>query len=367
MSKAKIKDKTKLELSILSGACCERCGIYLYEDFLTKSPTRFAEHAHIIADSDEGPRGDEEYIEYKEGVDNLMLLCSNCHTIIDKNPKEFPVEHLRKLKTEHEERVRQLLSIPKDNKAQVVIYHTRIFQKEVVFNLNAIRSSVVADGFYPLGTFIDISNKSTITDDAKDYYDLHVLDLETNFKYELNKFRENKGKIFLYALAPQPLLIKLGTLLNKTFDVTVKNLSRETGWCWGDDKDKVAFKVNKPNTFNSYNSICLKLSVSDEIVNQRIENVLGEDVDIWEITVPDPKLYKITKENDLRNFSLTVNSVMNEMKNVYGQNKPIHVFPAVSNALAVEFGRCYMPKVYNSLVLYDATGKERKFIKTIEI
>lgn len=137
MSKAKIKDKTKLELSILSGACCERCGIYLYEDFLTKSPTRFAEHAHIIADSDEGPRGDEEYIEYKEGVDNLMLLCSNCHTIIDKNPKEFPVEHLRKLKTEHEERVRQLLSIPKDNKAQVVIYHTRIFQKEVVFNLNA--------------------------------------------------------------------------------------------------------------------------------------------------------------------------------------------------------------------------------------
>ena len=36
MSKAKIKDKVKLELAILSGGCCERCGVYMYEDFLTK-------------------------------------------------------------------------------------------------------------------------------------------------------------------------------------------------------------------------------------------------------------------------------------------------------------------------------------------
>ena len=163
------------------------------------------------------------------------------------------------------------------------------------------------------------------------------------------------------------MLIKLGTLLNKTFDVTVKNLSRETGWCWGDDKVNVSFRVNKPNTPNNSNVICLKLSISDEIVSQRIENVLGKGVDIWEITVPEPNLYKITKESDLSNFSITVNSVMNEIKNIYGQNKSIHVFPAVSNALAVEFGRCYMPKVYNPLVLYDATGKEGVFIKTIEI
>lgn len=367
MSKAKITDKTKLELAILAGGCCERCGIYLYEDFLTKTKTKFAEHAHMIADSDNGPRGDSDYVEYKEGADNLMLLCSNCHTIIDKNPEEFSVECLHQIKTEHEKRVRYLLSIPKDNKAQIVLYNTRIYQKEAIFNLNAIRSSVVADGFYPLGTIIDISNKNNLTDDTKEYYDSHVLDLEENFRYELNKFRENKGKIFLYALAPQPLLIKLGTLLNKSFDVIVKNLSRETGWRWNNGESNVEFLVNKPQIINEANTICLKLNISDEIVDQRIEGIFDDGVDIWEITVPSPNLYKIKNQGDLDKFSIIVNSVMNEIKNVYGQKKLIHVFPAVSNALAVEFGRCYMPKVYNPMILYDATGKEKNFIKTIEI
>ena len=70
--------------------------------------------AHIIGKKEDGPRGDDELpISQRDEYDNLILLCPNCHTTVDKNPHLYPKETIEKWKKEHEESIRYLFVAPK--------------------------------------------------------------------------------------------------------------------------------------------------------------------------------------------------------------------------------------------------------------
>lgn len=99
-----------------AGGFCERPGCptgSLWHELPSGGDAvKLAEVAHIVAASDDGPRGDEE-IATPELVafENLILLCPNCHTIVDRAPKEYSVATLQSWKAAHESRLRALLSI----------------------------------------------------------------------------------------------------------------------------------------------------------------------------------------------------------------------------------------------------------------
>ncbi len=72
------------------------------------SPFLMGEMAHIVARNLGGPRAD-----LQGGADvyaNLILLCPNCHTKVDKAPQKFPVETLHSWKSQHEDWVEKSLS-----------------------------------------------------------------------------------------------------------------------------------------------------------------------------------------------------------------------------------------------------------------
>lgn len=69
-----------------------------------------AERAHIIAHSADGPRGDTQFIGNKNSYNNLILLCPSCHSEVDKNPQNYPVDKLRNIKLQHEQGVSSKLS-----------------------------------------------------------------------------------------------------------------------------------------------------------------------------------------------------------------------------------------------------------------
>jgi len=55
-----------------------------------------------------GPRGKSKVTSAeREDANNHLLLCPNCHTLVDKNPGDWPVERLREIKRQHETRVRE--------------------------------------------------------------------------------------------------------------------------------------------------------------------------------------------------------------------------------------------------------------------
>ncbi len=101
---------TTLRLFSDSAGYCQRpgCPNHLFVDTGTRN-VHVAEMAHIVAASDKGPRADAKVTEADKGLyDNLILLCANCHTTIDKAPADFPDDMIRDWKRQRVERIKAL-------------------------------------------------------------------------------------------------------------------------------------------------------------------------------------------------------------------------------------------------------------------
>lgn len=96
-----------------SGRRCAmpECKIDLLPKIVVDVESNISENAHIIGFSENGPRAEKDIdISDKNLESNLMLVCANCHTIIDKHPDIFTVEKLRKIKNDHENEVLEKLN-----------------------------------------------------------------------------------------------------------------------------------------------------------------------------------------------------------------------------------------------------------------
>ncbi|OCB77160.1 hypothetical protein B0A79_01945 [Flavobacterium piscis] len=113
--KASPNPHTKIKLFADSGGYCQNpgCNINL---FLSIGNTDFhiAEMAHIISAGNSGPRSDLTISKDLKGeFSNLILLCPNCHTKIDKAESEFPEEKILNWKETHSEKIKLIFNIKK--------------------------------------------------------------------------------------------------------------------------------------------------------------------------------------------------------------------------------------------------------------
>jgi hypothetical protein len=92
----------------------------LYVHSVTSEPGNFAEAAHIVAFRSDGPRGNEVRPHDINSFDNLMLLCAECHHLIDTNPENYSVEELRAHKREHEGRIFALTALGPEHRTTVI-------------------------------------------------------------------------------------------------------------------------------------------------------------------------------------------------------------------------------------------------------
>ncbi|WP_328542611.1 hypothetical protein OHT17_32215 [Streptomyces sp. NBC_00371] len=97
-----------------SGGYCgnPKCRVYLFPDDLDVD---FAELAHIIPASPKGPRGvplSDVSAETRAHHSNLILLCANCHTTIDKVPDPYPADILHDWKRQRVEEIQVAIATP---------------------------------------------------------------------------------------------------------------------------------------------------------------------------------------------------------------------------------------------------------------
>jgi hypothetical protein len=71
-----------------------------------------AEMAHVFSASDDGPRSNKRMTkEERGGHSNLILLCANCHTKIDKAENDFPDSLISEWKKGHIEKISNLFGV----------------------------------------------------------------------------------------------------------------------------------------------------------------------------------------------------------------------------------------------------------------
>jgi len=100
------------KLYALSAGRCNLCNKSLFQENI-----HIGEMAHIIAKNSNGARGLKEQVN-DNSYENLILLCPNCHTKVDKAPESYSVEYLINAKKEHEQTVNDLLHHNTKNRQQ---------------------------------------------------------------------------------------------------------------------------------------------------------------------------------------------------------------------------------------------------------
>ena len=99
--------------------------------------------AHIVAFSRQGPRGAAgSRPAHINDVDNLMLLCPQCHKLIDDHPARFTVATLEKYKGKHEERIRHVTGLGPDLKTTVVQLKARVAGQSVAIPIAQVTEAV---------------------------------------------------------------------------------------------------------------------------------------------------------------------------------------------------------------------------------
>ena len=110
ITRKNVPPDTRLRLWVKSAGRCEfsGCNEPVWRNNLTLNNGNFGEVAHIIAASEDGPRGNKESADLQIEYSNIMLLCKRCHTEIDTNSEKYPAELLREWKWKHEDRIETL-------------------------------------------------------------------------------------------------------------------------------------------------------------------------------------------------------------------------------------------------------------------
>jgi hypothetical protein len=86
-----------------SGMKCAMCQTALSEEHELGGAVIIGEEAHIIAQNQDGPRGNSLLSEAdRNRYSNLILLCPTDHARIDKLPADYPPEMLHSIKAKHE-------------------------------------------------------------------------------------------------------------------------------------------------------------------------------------------------------------------------------------------------------------------------
>lgn len=170
----------------------------------------------------------------------------------------------------------------------------------------------------------------------------------------------------VFSLAPQPLLIVLGTLLGDIIPTDVYQRHREPQtWEWPADEAAQAFELRPPVSTSGTPALVLALSAT--IAEERITALLGRDASIWTITVPTPHNDVTRSRAQLSQFRKLLRSAVDRIKAEHGQETELHVFPAMSVSLATELGRVRMPKADMRWRVYDQVNALGGFVPALSV
>jgi len=170
-------------------------------------------------------------------------------------------------------------------------------------------------------------------------WDLEAASLAANISQQV-KPRLAQGQIThlsVFAVAPQPLLIKLGSLVSDITAARVYQLHREPpGWSWLEEGSPVNFNGQEPATMAG--PPALVFSLRGTVRDERVRAVLPE-ASIWRICIDWPHNDFVRSPQHTQDFRRCLRGFLDHIKAAHGQNAELHIFPAMPVSLAVEVVR----------------------------
>jgi len=346
------------------------CNQPLWKSSVTQEPVNIAQKAHIYSFSSEGPRG-HDGIEAINSIENLILVCHQCHRKIDKDADggRYTPTLLGRMKAEHEARIQRVGGIAASKGSHLVLFGANVGDYSSPLNYNDAAIALFPDRYPSADSPIELSTvNSSLSDRDAEFWSVESQNLERKFAQRVRE-RLAEGAIkhlSIFAIAPQPLLILLGVLLGDIVPVDVYQRHREPPtWGWPPGSPTPPFEVRQPATASGVPALVISLSAT--VTPDRVTSVLGDDASIWTVTVPSPHNDLTKSRVQVSEFRAVLRRVLDRIKAVHGQNTVLHVFPVCSVSMAVELGRVRMPKADMPWRIYDQVNSRNGFVSALSV
>jgi hypothetical protein len=365
--------RTRLFLFVHAGGRCEfdGCNRYLLEHHLTKADGVFAQMAHIWAFSQGGPRGRRQHRHEKHDLSNLMLLCPQCHKLVDDHPEQYTTDVLRKHKKAHEDRVFMLTDTKPDRHTVAVAMTAKIGERAVSVSLAEMQDAVAPRYLGPRDVVeIDLT---AMPDDSTQYYwraGADAIASKMRNMYDQSFESGPVRHVSVFALGPIPLLVFLGSLLSDKVPLTLFQRHRDAeGWRWKERGDIVGYDLRRLRQGGDGAAVALLLSLSGRVKLRDLPSEIDDRYSIYEITLagrpPNPGFLAI--EESLQEFRRVYMGAVREIVASHGAFARLHLFPALPAPVAVAIGRDLMPKRDPAVLVYDYDKRVGGFIPTLEV
>lgn len=348
-------------LAVRAGGRCEfrGCNSYLFEHGVTKREGNFAEQAHIVAFSIDGPRGQDDARPYGiNDVDNLMFLCAPCHKMIDDAPDDFPVALLKGFKADHEDRTRRVTGLGPDAEVVVCVLKAPIAGAHIDLPRAHILEAI--SPMWPAESkFIEI-DLSDLDGQRENAGFLEVarakIDREVDRLFALDGAVSRVPRIAAFGLAPIPLLIHFGARLENKIPVQLFQRHRDTqDWRWKAEAPGASFEIRAPREMPEGAPVALVLSLSGTVKPGDLPLDVQADFQIYEIKLtsadPNPNFLRTTV--DLQRFGTVYQDFLGRLAAERGYVGEISLFPAIPAPIAVMIGKERLMKRHPALQIYD--------------
>ncbi|MBL4859115.1 MAG: SAVED domain-containing protein [Erythrobacter sp.] len=369
----KLRNVTRHVIWARGAGRCHICNQHLIGDLISgKEDANFAFIAHIVAATPTGPRGHPtRSSELADDPENLMLLCYVHHKLIDTDAvDDFPVERLLEIKEEHERRVSIQTGIAPDRGSQILRYAANVGVHRVTMPHGELTSAMLPGRYPEQGrSTIDLAMRGSAREDGEEQF--WAGESENLRRLFARRVAERIDAceirhLSVFALAPQPLLVLLGSLLGDIMPADVFQRHREPEtWTWPDDGERMPIQTGEPDRVGG--PIALKIALSANVDDSRIRSVLGDEAAIWSITTPHPHNDVLQRREDLQEFRRVLRQLYDRIKVARPGGAEINLFPAMPVATAVEVGRVRMPKADLPLVTWDENRALGGFRQAITI
>lgn len=345
---------------------------------MSKTIGNFAQIAHDLPVSDKGPRSQYK-TKYKyinpeldiNDIKNTLLLCYDCHKGIDEiRPEDFPLEKLYNMKFDFEEFIVKATNVERIQPTIVIKYTANLHGKHIY--ITGIHKALFPEKVIEREIDLGLKNSNFHVEDIEFWnfeasnlvrtYNLLVLPAIENF------MEHGRANISVFAIAPIPLLVKLGELLSNKQDIDIYQLKKAPTltWEWEITEYETEYVVNYIQKNKNPDKIILILSLSGKIRYEETQEALTwrENTTVIEMsTKQNPFDDYLRNKRQLEKFVVCYQRLKEEMRGTSQKNTMVHLVGAVPVSIAVEIGRHRNKTVDLLLTIYNySNGKYEKAI-----
>ena len=378
-TKVKSRDISRSVEAILWGraaGCCQfdGCNRPLWKSPVTQERVNLAEKAHIYSFSTDGPRGNRGVDANRlNALENLILVCDICHKTIDRNwsSDRYTTAQLQQWKAAHEARVARVVGIGPEKSSHILLFGSNIGDHQGPLHYRQAVDAIFPHWYPAEEHAIELGVRNSVLSEVKEavFWDSARANLEADYAQVRRRLKSGEIKhLSVFALAAQPLLIRLGALLGDIVQAEVYQLHREPApsWKWpAQGSAEPQPEIRRPSSTNGPPALVLAFSAT--VIADRITSVLGPNAAIWTLTVPSPHKELVKSPAQLSEMRGLFSRMLDEIKSVHGQDTLLNVFPVMPVSLAVELGRARSPKAEMPWRIYDQVGALGGFVPALEI